>query len=95
LFRLRARSRRSLDYIIARTQSGACFLKGIGVARPLQSIRIERLDHNTKPSDIPAILEPLLAGNDADSFPRRGCRLLRPGAAWCGSHTSEASASSL
>jgi 16S rRNA (cytidine1402-2'-O)-methyltransferase len=64
---------RSLDYIIAENPKAArAFLKGIGVARPLQSIRIERLDHNTKPSDIPAILEPLLAGNDAGLLSEAG-----------------------
>ena len=64
---------RSLDYIIAEDPKAArAFLKGIGVARPLQSIRIERLDHNTKPSDIPAILEPLLAGNDAGLLSEAG-----------------------
>src|SRR5258708_39582063 len=57
---------RSLDYIIAEDPKAArAFLKRIAPTRPLQSIRIERLDHNTKGSDIPAFLEPILPRNGA------------------------------
>src|SRR5437867_4989290 len=51
---------RSLDYLIAEDPKAArAFLKRIAPTRPLQSIRVERLDHNTRPIDIPALLEPL------------------------------------
>ena len=64
---------RSLDYIIAEDPKAArAFLKRIAPARPLQSIRVERLDHNTKGSDIPAFLEPLLAGSDAGLLSEAG-----------------------
>jgi len=64
---------RSLDYIIAEDPKAArAFLKRIAPARPLQSIRVERLDHNTKGSDIPALLEPLLAGSDAGLLSEAG-----------------------
>ncbi len=64
---------RSLDYIIAEDPKAArAFLKRIAPTRPLQSIRVERLDHNTKGSDIPAFLEPLLAGSDAGLLSEAG-----------------------
>jgi 16S rRNA (cytidine1402-2'-O)-methyltransferase len=64
---------RSLDYIIAEDPKAArAFLKRIAPTRPLQSIRVERLDHNTKGGDIPAFLEPLLAGSDAGLLSEAG-----------------------
>src|SRR5882672_3038480 len=64
---------RSLDYLIAEDPKAArAFLKRIGTTRALQSIRIERLDHNTKAGDIPALLEPLLAGSDAGLLSEAG-----------------------
>ena len=64
---------RSLEYIIAEDPKAArAFLKRIAPTRPLQSIRVERLDHNTKGSDIPAFLEPLLAGSDAGLLSEAG-----------------------
>src|SRR2546427_689377 len=68
---------RTLDYIIAEDPKAArAFLKRIAAARSLQGIRVERLDHNTKAGDIPALLEPLLAGSDAVRSPSadRGVR---------------------
>src|SRR5712675_3773022 len=74
---------RSLDYIIAEDPKAArAFLKRIAPTRPLQSIRVERLDHNTKGSDIPAFLEPLLAGSDAGLLSDAGLPAVAdPGAA--------------
>jgi len=64
---------RSLDYIIAEDPKAArAFLKRIAPKRPLQSIRVERLDHNTGASDIPAFLEPLLTGSDAGLLSEAG-----------------------
>jgi 16S rRNA (cytidine1402-2'-O)-methyltransferase len=64
---------RSLDYIIAEDPKTArAFLKRIAPTRPLQSIRVERLDHNTKGGDIPVFLEPLLAGGDAGLLSEAG-----------------------
>src|SRR6266571_2050612 len=57
---------RSLDYIVAEDPKAArAFLKRIAPTRRLQSIRVERLDHNTRLIDIPALLEPLVDGRDA------------------------------
>ncbi|HEY6720651.1 MAG TPA: SAM-dependent methyltransferase, partial [Burkholderiales bacterium] len=48
------------------------FLKRIAPTRPLQSIRVERLDHNTKESAIPPFLDPLLTGSDAGLLSEAG-----------------------
>jgi 16S rRNA (cytidine1402-2'-O)-methyltransferase len=64
---------RSLDYIIAEDPKAArAFLKRIGATRPLQSIRVERLDHNTREADVPPLLAPLLAGSDAGLLSEAG-----------------------
>src|SRR6266702_4729476 len=64
---------RSLDYIIAEDPKAArAFLKRITPTRPLQSIRVERLDHNTGASDIQTFLEPLLSGSDAGLLSEAG-----------------------
>src|SRR5882762_6389085 len=64
---------RSLDYIIAEDPKAArAFLKRIVPTRPVQGIRVERLDHNTRASDIPAFLEPVLAGRDAGLLSEAG-----------------------
>lgn len=64
---------RSLDYLIAEDPKAArAFLKRIGSTRPLQSIRIERLDHNTPSGDFTLLLEPVLAGQDAGLLSEAG-----------------------
>src|SRR6266852_2837204 len=64
---------RSLEYLIAEDPKAArAFLKHIGAARPLQSIRIERLDHNTPAGDFALLLEPVLAGRDAGLLSEAG-----------------------
>ena len=64
---------RSLDYIIAEDPKAArAFLKRITPTRPLQSIRVERLDHNTGASDIQTFLEALLSGSDAGLLSEAG-----------------------
>ncbi len=64
---------RTLDYIIAEDPKTArAFLKRIAPRRPLQSIRVERLDHNTPENEIPALLDPLLAGSDAGLLSEAG-----------------------
>src|SRR6266480_1515706 len=64
---------RSLDYIIAEDPKAArAFLKRIATTRPLQGIRVERLDHNTRPIDIPVLLEPLVDGRNAGLLSEAG-----------------------
>jgi len=64
---------RSLDYIIAEDPKAArAFLKRIGSTRALQGIRVDRLDHNTPPREVPLLLEPVLAGRDAGLLSEAG-----------------------
>ena len=74
---------RSLDYLIAEDpKSARAFLKRIGYPRPLQGARIERLDHNTRPADVAALLDPVLAGADAGLLSDAGLPAVAdPGAA--------------
>src|SRR5215471_9663123 len=74
---------RSLDYFIAEDpKSARAFLKRIGYPRALQDARIERLDHNTRPGDIPALLDPVLKGTDAGLLSEAGMPAIAdPGAA--------------
>jgi len=71
-----------LDYFIAENPKTArAFLKLIGPGRPLQSIAIDRLDHNTPPAAIDSLLEPVLAGGDAGLISESGCPAIAdPGA---------------
>jgi len=64
---------RSLDYFIAENpKSARAFLKRIGFPRPLQDIRMERLDHNTRAGEIAPLLEPVLGGRDAGLLSEAG-----------------------
>jgi len=64
---------RALDYLIAENPKAArAFLKRIGVTRALQSIHVERLDHNTPPAELAPLLDPLLAGRDAGLLSEAG-----------------------
>ena len=73
---------RRLDYFIAENPKTArAFLKLIRPGRPMQSIAIERLDHNTPPAAIDSLLEPVLAGRDAGLMSEAGCAAIAdPGA---------------
>lgn len=74
---------RSLDYFIAEDpKSARAFLKRIGFARPLQGVRIDRLDHNTPAAEVAPLLEPVLAGHDAGLLSDAGLPAVAdPGAA--------------
>src|SRR5882672_1372549 len=74
---------RSLDYFIAENpKSARAFLKRVGLPRALQEILVERLDHNTRPADIPVLLEPVLRGRDAGLLSEAGLPAVAdPGAA--------------
>jgi 16S rRNA (cytidine1402-2'-O)-methyltransferase len=64
---------RSLDYFIVEDpKSARAFLKRVGSTRALQDICVERLDHHTKPSEIPALLEPILSGRNAGLLSEAG-----------------------
>ena len=74
---------RSLDYFVAEDpKSARAFLKRIGYPRPLQDVRIERLDHNTPAAEVAPLLEPVLAGRDAGLLSEAGLPAIAdPGAA--------------
>jgi len=64
---------RELDYLIAENpKSARAFLKRIGFPRPLQDLRIERLDHNTPPDEIAPLLEPVLGNRNAGLLSEAG-----------------------
>jgi 16S rRNA (cytidine1402-2'-O)-methyltransferase len=64
---------RTLDYLVAENPKAArAFLKRIGSTRAFQSIRIERLDHNTPPARLLPLLEPLFGGLDAGLLSEAG-----------------------
>lgn len=74
---------RSLDYFIAEDpKSARAFLKRVGYPRPIQEARIERLDHNTSPRDLPALLDPIVKGKAAGLLSEAGLPAIAdPGAA--------------
>jgi len=64
---------RTLDYLVAENPKAArAFLKRIGATRALQSIRVERLDHNTPSSELAPLLDPILSGRDAGLISEAG-----------------------
>jgi len=73
---------RALDYFIAENPKTArSFLKLIEPSRPLTSIRIERLDHNTAPTVVDDLLAPVCTGTDAGLISEAGCPAIAdPGA---------------
>jgi len=74
---------RALDYFIAEDpKSARAFLKRVGYPKPLQDTRIERLDHNTDSRNIPALLDPVVKGEDAGLLSEAGLPAVAdPGAA--------------
>ncbi len=73
---------RRLDCFIAENPKTArAFLKRIGTEHAMQSIAIERLDHNTKADAVDALLAPLRSGRDAGLLSEAGCPAIAdPGA---------------
>ena len=74
---------RSLEYFIAEDpKSARAFLKRIGFPRPLQELSMERLDHNTRASELASLLQPVLGGRDAGLLSEAGLPAVAdPGAA--------------
>ncbi len=66
-----------LDYFIAENaKTTRAFLKLIGtrntLTKPIQEIRIEELNVNTDAKNLPSLLEPILAGQDAGLISEAG-----------------------
>lgn len=69
-------------FIAENAKSARAFLKSIGHPRPLQEIRIHRLDEHTRQNEIAALLAPLLTGEDCGLLSEAGCPAVAdPGAA--------------
>lgn len=74
--------RRLAHFIAENPKSARAYLKRIGMNIPMQSITVERLDHNTPAVSIDALLAPVIAGNDAGIISEAGCPAIAdPGAA--------------
>ena len=73
---------RRLDYFVAEEpKSARAFLKSVAHPRPLSSLRIEKLDHNSAAEGLPLLLGPVLEGSDAGLVSEAGCPALAdPGA---------------
>ena len=68
---------RALDHFVAEEPKTArAFLKSIGHPRPLASLTIDRLDHNTPGNAVPGLLEPLIKGHDVGLLSEAGCPAL-------------------
>jgi 16S rRNA (cytidine1402-2'-O)-methyltransferase len=61
------------NYIVERPKTARHFLKQIGCKMPLQEIEMQILDEHTKPHALPALLAPLLAGQDVGLLSEAGC----------------------
>ena len=65
---------RGLGHFVAENaRSARAFLKLLPPDRPLQQISIQELNDHTPPSALPALLTPLLAGNDVGLISEAGC----------------------
>jgi len=64
----------ALDTFVAENpKSARGFLKRAGYPRALQTTRIGTLDEHTRPSELDALLAPLLAGKDCGLLSEAGC----------------------
>jgi len=78
---VKAQIRRLCYFIAESPKTARAFLKVVGSERPLQSLAIERLDHNTPPGSIDSLLAPVVAGQDAGLVSEAGCPAIAdPGA---------------
>jgi 16S rRNA (cytidine1402-2'-O)-methyltransferase len=64
----------SLDHFIVENEKSARhFLKAAGYPKPLQHLQLQVLNEHTKADEVPALLKPLLAGNNAGIISEAGC----------------------
>ena len=78
---VQAQIRRLDSFIAENPKTARAFLKLIGTERALQSIAIERLDHNTPAAAVDSLLAPLQAGRDVGLLSEAGCPAIAdPGA---------------
>jgi len=60
-------------FVVEHPKTARQFLKQTGTAIPLQEIRMLTLDEHTRPEDLEALLQPLLAGEDVGLLSEAGC----------------------
>ncbi len=72
-----------LHYFIAENaRSARAFLKQLDLDRPIQQIEIRELSEHTQAAELPGLLAPILAGQDAGLVSEAGCPAVAdPGAA--------------
>lgn len=69
-------------YIAENAKTARAFLKGLGIARPLQEISISELNEHTKADALAGLIKPLLAGHDVGLVSEAGAPgIADPGAA--------------
>jgi 16S rRNA (cytidine1402-2'-O)-methyltransferase len=69
------------SFIVENAKSARLFLKAAGYPRPLQEVRIQTLDEHTAESMLPALLAPILGGEDCGLLSEAGCPAIAdPGA---------------
>lgn len=79
---VRATAQRLSVFVAENAKSARAFLKSLPVARPLTEIRISELSEHTRAAELPALLAPLLAGEDVGLISEAGCPgVADPGAA--------------
>lgn len=62
-----------LTFVVEHPKTARQFLKQTGTALPLQEIRMLTLDEHTRPEELEALLQPLLAGEDVGLLSEAGC----------------------
>lgn len=62
-----------LTFVVEHPKTARQFLKQTGTAIPLQEIRMLTLDEHTRPEELEALLQPLLAGEDVGLLSEAGC----------------------
>lgn len=60
-------------FIVERPKTARVFLKDLPTLNPLQTLEILELDEHTRPDELDALLQPLLAGHDVGLISEAGC----------------------
>lgn len=60
-------------FVVERAKTARAFLKALGVERPLQALKLLELNEHTPADTLPALLDPLLAGEDVGLLSEAGC----------------------
>jgi len=61
------------SFVVEHPKTARQFLKQIGCRVPLQDIQLQILNEHTRPNELEALLQPLLAGQDVGLLSEAGC----------------------